>query len=278
MAQMLRLNERSLHDGPTAAEVKKRVFLSLFMADRWCSFGLALPIQIQEKELPSTQAIDEAAFCKYEFETFGAPDQLAAGLWAHKIELASIFGRIQLFIHSVVKEHPMLDTSETCANTLASLLADWKQNLPDNVKLTRANLDAHQAKQQGSLFIDLHLGYHYYSMLLYFPFLGRHNVAERFEHLQADKCKDHALAFTSLLVKGESERECEVVHATVGHMTVISSAALLYHLLSGPKDGAQVLRETLSINFGFLVELQTYWPSLTKWVSRDLFQLNEAAF
>lgn len=266
MAQMLRLNEQSGEDDPVSAEVKKRVFLSIFMADRWCSFGLALPVQIRTEELPSAKAIDEATFSSEDFGTRLLNDQVPIGLWGYKAELAVIFGQIQQFIRSVVMERLSPQDSDACADSMASMLMRWEQRLPHDVHFTDANLEAQKLKGNGSVFIDLHLGYHYYSMLLRFPFIGRRNKVGNEEHPEAARCRNHALAFSSLLAAGKSQHGCEIVHATVGHMTVISSSVLLYNLLSGTDDVVQISREHLSLNFGVIVELQGYWPCLTKWV------------
>lgn len=266
MAQMLRLNERSEDDDPVSAEVKKRIFLSLFMADRWCSFGLALPMQIRIEELPHAKAIDEAIFSSEGFETRWTNDQSRIGLWAYKTDLAVIFGQVQHFIRSVVTERLSPQDCDACADSIASMLMHWEQNLPHDVRLTEANLEAQRLQGKGGVFIDLHLGYHYYSMLLRFPFIGRRNEMGNEEHPEAARCRSHALAFSSLLAAGKSQRGCEVAHSTVGHMTVISSSVLLHNLLSGTDDVVRISRENLTLNFATIVELQAYWPGLTKWV------------
>lgn len=268
MAQMLRLSTLNEHDSAIDEEVKKRISLSLFMADRWYSHALALPTQMQAHELPSAPAVDESVFQTQEYGKTLADCRPSYGLWAHKITIARSFDRIQQMIQHIVQAYPTEQYIDQQVELLAHDLLGWQQDLPSSMLPTQPNVDAYKAKQHGGTFIDLHLGYFFYATLLFFPFLGRPGSEPQHRHAYAYKCWEAALSYANLLALARNTPGCETVHATVGHMTVVSSAVLLHHFLSvsGIHD-ASVAREALVSNFAALMELQNLWPGLTKWVS-----------
>lgn len=271
MAHVLRLNVHDPNDALVVHEVKKRIFLSLFMADRWYSFGLALEPQLKEKDLPSDHAIDERAFQSTSYGQILSTNPLR-GLWAHRIDLVKIFGHIHALNHRFVEQVIDERTVDSQALAIAQKLERWASTLPTDVHLTRSNMAAYKASGQGGSFVDLHLGYHYYSIVLYFQYLGRSQPAKgTAHHPYVSRCRHHALAYSTALSLAKAEGGCDVVHSTVGHMTVVCSAVLLYSLLFGEEAESAAIRDSLLSNFQIISELETYWPALEKWVSTRAF-------
>lgn len=267
LAQIMSLNVCDPNESAVTQEVKKRVSLSLFMADRWHSFGLGVPMQLQIADLPDSSAIDEDVFHSTDFETLRLESTPRPGLWAYRIELAKVFGRIQGLLRAMAEEATRADLIAEETEAIVGILEHWKQSLPDDLHLTTENVTMFRMRGRGAELVDLHLGYYHYSTLLFFEYLGRQHPSSKEHHPYAKRCRENALAYASLLAFARAQQGCETVHATVGHMTVISSSVLLYYLLSNDLEEVRASREALISNFESLVELQRYWPGLTRWVS-----------
>ena len=55
---------------------------------------------------------------------------------------------------------------------LAYRLDRWSDNLPEDLKYNKTNLAYFAASSLGRIFLSMHIGYHRYCQLLYYPFLG----------------------------------------------------------------------------------------------------------
>lgn len=268
-AQLLRLQKPNVNDPPVLAETKKRIFLSLFMADRWYSSGLGLSPLLSDLELPLTPAVGESDFHGPDFGLKGQAVSYQPGLWSYRTEIARIFGRIQSLNASLVSRGIGRDEIDQKRQALDHELNSWQANLPEHMKFNDANLNAYVARNQGGAFVDLHLGFHHYATLLWFPCLGTRGDPSSGTQLYADKIKQHALRFSELLAIGSRHDGCKVVHYTIGHMTVISSSVLLYSFLSGKEPNPEVFRQRLIQNFEKIIELERLWPGLDKWASNS---------
>ncbi len=106
------------------------------------------------------------------------------------------------------------------------------------------------------------MGYYHYTNLLYFPFLDLRLEQTATQTLFADRCRRSAATFSDFLALSHDIDGCEVVYLIVGHMTVVSSAALLHVLLFGADIELPITRKRLEANFKTLVKLKAYWPAI----------------
>ena len=263
MAQILHLPERKDSDDLMQQETKRRVWWSLYMIDLWASAGLGLPRQVQElssNNLPMHEGIFHQA----------TPDAIPLdsrpGLWAHMISFVRVFGHIQDLHH----HHASGRVSDAEAEAITQRLADDLENalkaVPAEDLLTVENLESYSSVGLGPAFVALHLGYHHYATLLYFQYLDMELEPTPCRTLFAARCKQHAAAFSDLLKISVTSPGCEAVYVIVAHMTVVSSAALLYTLFFGREDELPSTRERLQVNFEKLIELRTYWPFVSSMV------------
>ncbi|KAF2031887.1 hypothetical protein EK21DRAFT_87708 [Setomelanomma holmii] len=95
------------------------------------------------------------------------------------------------------------------------------------------NLDMQRRKGYGGMFVALHLGYHYYNILLYFQYLEPESEPTHVSTTYAAECRRHGLVFSRLLHTARELGACHVVYLTVAHMTIVSSSVLLHLLLFG---------------------------------------------
>lgn len=267
MAQIMDLTTSGPACSLVDREVKRRVWWTLFMGDRWCSSGHGLPRQIDDSNRAVDLPMDESLFHSLnpDQHTFGVA--WSPGLWAHMITLVQLFGPIQDLNRRSAQGDVDADDVDRLVDELGGRLQLWHTMLPIDVKFSLENLRAHKARGIGGPFVALHLGFHHYSTLLYFQFLESRSPPAFRAQSYVERCKSHAASYSALLALARREGRCEAVYPTVGHMATVSSSVLLHTLLFGETDELPEARNGLNANFEALVELRNYWPSLASRVS-----------
>ncbi|UJO21958.1 uncharacterized protein CLAFUR5_08990 [Fulvia fulva] len=272
MAQILGLHRTYSQQGTILQETQCRVWWTLVLADNWCSAGLGVPRQLDGQGGDVPMPVDEYVFQLASSDLLHHPPQADTRqrLLAHMIHLVRILGPV----HELNYKLAQGDLAEIAAAepvyALSDRLDEWHTSLPSYMRLEDANLDRYRAEGLGGPFVALHLGHHHYCTLLYFRYLDATNGPTSASEAYARRCKLHAAAFSELLRKSGSKAGCEAVYATVGHMTVVSSAVHLHTLLLGEASGVAQARADLTSNFAALIELKKYWPCLEHLVGRLL--------
>ncbi|EKG17462.1 Transcription factor fungi [Macrophomina phaseolina MS6] len=262
MAQILSFPQSNENDSPVDQEVKRRVYWTLYMVDRWSSAGLGLTRQLPDA-LKYPMPVHELDFHQQFFEYY--PNQ-KRGLWAYFIDLAYIFGEIQ-DLHSRHVNGELEDAHfEEQAQALAAMLERFAETLPAELHLNVENLQWHAERGIGRTFVALHLGYHHYCSLVHFQYLDIQLPRTPKQRLFASRCKHHANTFSDLLKLSTEIPNCDAVYNIVGHMTVVSSSVLLYTLFFGDEDELPTTRQRLEHNFQVLIKLRGYWPSVSDMV------------
>ncbi|KAF7557811.1 hypothetical protein G7Z17_g469 [Cylindrodendrum hubeiense] len=248
-------------------EIKRRVWWTVFMADRWSSSSLGLPRQISDTELAVDLPMDETIFESLSAEETKLNVPWQPGLWAHMIALVQMFGPIQDLNRRSVYGNLTLEEMETGVTYISDQLENWERMLPVNVRMNEENLEQHIQTGTGGAFIALHLGYHHYATLLYFRFLEPPASTSPLVEIYHSKCNFHASSYSSLVKLAREKKGCEVMYPTVGHMAVVSSSVLLHTLLFGEQRDLQSARDALNENFAAILDLRRYWPNTAPMVS-----------
>jgi Fungal specific transcription factor domain len=266
MAQIMRLPSFDSGDMEVTRELKRRIWWTLFMADRWYSSGLGLPRQINDTERSSDLPMDESIFHALPVDQLTLDAPWKPGLWAHMITLVDLFGPIQDLNRRIVQED--LEDSEInrCAYDLSQKLDAWEDKLPADTKLNQENLEGHKNRNTGGPFVALHLGFHHYSTLLYFQYLESKGISTDMTRTFAERCKHHASSYSALLKFSREHKGFKAVYPTVGHMAIVSSSVLLHALLFGDEDQIPSARNSLNANFEALIELAQYWSAIKSMV------------
>ncbi|KAE8150341.1 hypothetical protein BDV25DRAFT_172224 [Aspergillus avenaceus] len=268
MAQILRLPKPTQGDDTITVETKLRTWWSLYMIDQWSSAGLNIPRQIPDgsqhrhpiselkfQELLPGEVVDDCLLVK-------------PALWGYMVTLARIFGHIQ-HLHQRLADGTSDDSStELATYQLESELECFLRDLPTEVRFNIDNLRTHAALGLGPAFVALHLGYHHYSTLLYFPYLGTQLSRVTDHEAFAVRCRHHAAAFSELLKSSNEMEGCEVLYFIVAHMAVTSSSVLLHTLLFGQEDELPDTRRRLYYNFQVLLKLKSFWPGVDLMMER----------
>ncbi|RDW57482.1 hypothetical protein BP6252_13742 [Coleophoma cylindrospora] len=266
MAQIMRLPLVDPGDTVVMGELKRRIWWTLYMADRWYSSGLDLPRQINESERSTELPMEESTFRDLPIDQLALDTPWKPGLWAYMITLVDVFGPIQDLNHRIVQEHVEDEEIDRCAYDLSRKLDAWERSLPADIILNEENLQLHKQKSNGGPFVALHLGFHHYSTLLYFQYLESKGTSTSTTKMFAERCKYHASSYSALLKFARENEGFKAVYPTVGHMAIVSSSVLLHTLLFGDEDKISSARNSLNANFEALVELEHYWPSLKSMV------------
>jgi hypothetical protein len=269
MAQIMRLPSFNASETAVTSEIKRRVWWTLFMADRWYSASLDLPRQIKEMERSSDLPMNESTFHALATGQITLDSPWSPGLWAHMITLVDLFGPIQDLNRHIVQEDLEEVEIDRCAYELSHRLDAWEDMLPVDTKLSTENLEEHKKKGTGGPFVALHLGFHHYSTLLYFQYLETKGGSTTTTNAFAERCKHHASAYSALLKFSRENVGFQAVYPTVGHMAIVSSSVLLYTLLFGDEIQIPNARSSLNANFEALIELEQYWPALKSMVQCD---------
>lgn len=276
-AEILGLPQPDPADDAVAQEVRLRIWWSLYMIDRWSSAGSGLPRQLahgNDYPLPMDE-LQFTALCPGSPQTPTVPMHQPPGLWGQMVKLANIFAHIQ-DLHRQHADHPDGHTqAEAETRRLAGELGVFLNQLPDTAVLTEENMRRLAAQGHGSTLVALHLGYHHYATLLYFPYLDLQLERTETHLFFAAQCKHHAAAFSDLLLASRKIPHCDAVYFIVAHMAVVSSAALLHTLLFGDDAELPQTRHRLEANFETIVQLRRYWPAVSHLMDR-LFAFQSA--
>ncbi|GME55823.1 hypothetical protein BKCO1_3000229 [Neofusicoccum parvum] len=266
MAQILSLPQPGPLDTPVDQEIKRRVYWTLYMVDRWNSAGLGLTRQLPDALNQYPMPAHELEF--HQALRFRYHANMKRGLWAYFVDLAYIFGEIQDLHRRHVSGELEDAHFEEQAQGLAAMLERFAEGLPAELRLNVDNLKWHADRGIGRTFVALHLGFHHYSTLIHFQYLDIQLPRTPKQRLFASRCKHHANTFSDLLKLSTEIPYCDAVYNIVAHMTVVSSSVLLYTLFFGDEDELPTTRQRLEQNFEILIKLRGYWPSVSDMMDR----------
>lgn len=243
------------------------------MIDIWSSAGLKLSRQLnfrEDVELP----LEEAQFLSLSpYDPYRTDRSQPTGIWGEMARLACLWSEIQDLNTTSVEQHLMPMSLTLQIDEMVHKLEQWRRNLPPFLEETRENLERAATLGQGTSFAALHLGFHYYHEVLFYPFMAEsHQSPSPLANSYADRCTKHAQAFCDLLYLAEQTDNCKCMYAMVGHMLVVTSTVYMHMLLFNDKGTGEVqlsqIRKRLEHNFEILNELQAHWMTLDTSLSR----------
>jgi hypothetical protein len=266
-AQLLNFDTISHVESRIEREVYRRVWSSCYMIDVWSSAGLGISRNL-DRSYSTQSCMMEDEFQDLDPTSKQTKDATTTspGLWAHMIKLAHIFVSVQEYHQRLlVSEGDYSGIYQTAAIISAKFDA-YLNELPADIHLNDGNLDSHIRRGLGQTLVALHLGFHHYATLLYYPYLDRADSASEQESSFSSRCKFHAAALSDIIKMSLQRPNCQARYHIVGHMTTISSSVLLYTLLFGDETELGAARDRLQINFAKLIELNKYWLGTSEFV------------
>ncbi|KAL2068486.1 hypothetical protein VTL71DRAFT_16584 [Oculimacula yallundae] len=231
-------------------EVAKRTYLSVLITGNWSTADMSIAPVASEYPAQHLPLLDEEDFLVLRKR----PQR--HGLWAQMAQTIDIFREI-LEVIILLSSGELLAAQIKKVSQLAQRLDQWENQLPERLKYRPDNLEYFQQNGFEKTFLAMHIGYHHYRQLLYFPFLDPRND----NHL-ASECKKHAMMVSEIASRGG-----KLVYYIIGHILVVSSSIHLHTLLLGGGDVDRA-RQYLLSNFNILIKLKSYWPMIDAAVAK----------
>lgn len=244
------------------------VYWSLSMIDIWNSAGLQLPRQLSRSDdipLP----IEESIFLRPSRNS-SYPDSASSSILAEMVHLAHIWAEIHDLNKAIVSGSMQPECLSRAVDGLSKQLKSWSASLQPHLKATKENLEHYASLGLGSSLAALHLGFHYYNVVLYYQFLAEDAYDSAVAATTySESCKSHATHFCNLLYICNNISGCECLYIMVGHMLVVTSTVYIHTLLFSPvEEQTRTARRRLEQNFQILTQLQCYWIKLDDSLSR----------
>ncbi|KAH7336167.1 putative C6 transcription factor [Rhexocercosporidium sp. MPI-PUGE-AT-0058] len=231
-------------------EVRRRTYLSVVITGKWSSADMSIAPVRAEYPPENLLLLDEEDFLALRLKL---PRH---GIWTQMAKTIDLFREI-LDVILRLGTGRALATQIGEVNRLADRLDRWEHELPPVLKYSTENFEYFQGIEFGKTFLAMHIGYHHYRQLLYFPFLDPRN-----ENRLAFECKKHAMMVSKIASQGG-----KLVYYIIGHILVVSSSVHLHTLLLGGGD-VDKARVYLLSNFDILMKLKMYWPVIDSAVGR----------
>jgi hypothetical protein len=269
-SQAIRLSQIPA-DVTVQTEIRRRTWLSVVMSDKWSSADLSVPPMVVEDQSSLFPMTDD-------FEFLSAPPNGLAistnryssrhSMWGQMAGTVNLFHRINEILLSLRLNPSSIHSLEREIADVADQLDEWAINLPAKLKYTAENTSCFNNIRLGRIFLGMHVGYHHYRQLLFYPFLDSRQYkqpADRISDHLSDKylrlCKENARAVSDIMKVAFEVPGCDLVQFIYGHILVVSSSIHLYTLLfSEGEEDANMARERLISNFQILMQLKRYWP------------------
>lgn len=257
------------------------------MIDVWSSTAVKLPTLLPARtDLPLP--MDDLVYLSLS-PTTGTPSSSAGSPLSHSgaqlvsqmVKVNRILMEINAFNHRCVTTNPSWDELELGVEMLTARLDGWLAGLPRAMRDTPENFAWFASRGLGRIFAAVYLGYYHYGQLLYYQFLhgavtdpaptattpGTPSLDRR--HDYARRCKEHAARLCETVYRAHATPGADVRYTMTSHVLVIASTVQIHTLLfSDDEDDIGVARRRLERNFELLLQLQTYWPTVDRAISR----------
>ncbi|KAL3426867.1 transcriptional regulatory protein [Phlyctema vagabunda] len=271
-SQAIRLWEMTRQSNTVSREVCRRTWLSVVICDRWSAADMATSPTYSKKYKDNFPLLDEKEFVELSSSSNGLREILnpsGNGLWAQMAKTIDTFRRISEMIYSLGSNSTSASVQEENVVGLAGQLDTWASELPQRLIYTTENLEYFSDEGFGKTFLAMHIGYHHFRQLLYFPFLDSLRRSSNSRHLTyVELCKTNAMHVSNIADVSFRSNSCHLLYYIIGHILVVSSGVHLHTLLFSNPQEAEQARGHLVSNFEILMRLKTYWPVIDVSVSR----------
>ncbi|KAJ5372717.1 hypothetical protein N7517_004723 [Penicillium concentricum] len=262
-------------DSPISQEEYRRTWLSVNIASDWS----ATDISIEPVSLIHGPAVDLLQFDDIAFQSLD-PGPVEAtsclhpspyNMWAYMARSLDIVNKTSVLLRRM--SQGLIAFHDYCqeAGVLEGRLDQWEQSLPPSLRYTTENIMSAVKQGLGRTFLAMHIGYHHFREMLFFPFLDARrdqyttiNLTEK-----ATQCKRSANIISEILQHSTDIECCDLNCYIYGHIAVISSCVHLHTLLFSDKpESLSMARQWLLFNFKYLMDIKSYWPVVEHSLSR----------
>ncbi|KAI9924929.1 hypothetical protein MW887_006335 [Aspergillus wentii] len=251
-------------------EERRRTWLSVCIADQWSSANLSVePVPPPAQEV--LPAVDDVEFHTYDPELL-REDYASSrcNMWSHMTRALEIYTGIRGLLRRLSRGMISFDTYRVEVSSWRQHLDRWTERLPEGMVYSTANIKSFATQGLGRTFLSMHIGYHHFQQMLYFPFLDARagNKAAQ-QGYNAAQCRSSANIVSEIIQCSTGTKDCELNHFLYGHIVMISSCVHLYTLCFGEESAEQSMaRRRLLSNFEYLMRLKLHWPIVEHFVKR----------
>lgn len=251
---------------PLSQEEHRRTWLSVNIGSAWSAIDISIePVSLNHGLQVDLLELDDMAFQSLDPDllqrTYRSPPS-PYNMWAFMAKTLDIFNKTSVLLRRMSQGLIPFDDYCQEAAVLEGRLDQWEESLPLTLRYTTENVMSSVKQRLGRTFLAMHIGYHHFRQMLFFPFLDARreqytgNLAKN-----AAQCKQSANIISGILRHSTDIEDCDLNCYIYGHIAVISSCVHLHTLLfSDNSDSLYVARQWLLLNFKYLMHVKSYWP------------------
>ncbi|CAG7985062.1 unnamed protein product [Penicillium nalgiovense] len=255
-------------------EEHRRTWLSVNIASDWSAIDISVePISLNHGLEVDLLKFDDIAFQSLDpglvQGTYSSPSS-PYNMWAYMARTLGIFNRTSVLLRQM--SQCLISFDDYCqeAVVLEDRLDEWEKSLPPNLRYTTENIMSAVKQRLGRTFLAMHIGYHHFRQILFFPSLDARRDHDNTKLTKiASQCKRSANIISDILRHSTDIENCDLNCFIYGHIAVISSCVHLHTLLLSDKPEAlSMARQWLLLNFKYLMGIKSYWPVVEHSVAR----------
>lgn len=267
----------------TDREIRRRTMWSCFLMDRFNSSGTDRPIFVAEQYIRAQLPIKESFF---QMEITGPTEDLESsvpnpvdpdagqpsnvrdnmGVAAYMIRLVAVWGRLIHYLNLGGKErdkYPMW-SEDSMFMTIGQAAQEWKEQLPESLQYTPANLQSHASEKIANQFIFLHLVYNQILLFMNRFALPTPGVRQTFPRDMPDDFLQSAQR-SALEAANQISALCHeamdhlVVAPFAGYCAFFSSTVHIHGAFSKNTPLEASSKQNLAWNVKYLTKMKKYW-------------------
>ncbi|KAG9289498.1 hypothetical protein G9A89_001270 [Geosiphon pyriformis] len=245
----------------TNGEVRKRVWWSCYISDRFVSAGLGRPMIIDDSD------------CDVPLPTPGllpGDEMEVVDCWVRAIKLVQILGRVLMHIYGIKSKHTTHAATDSVLAGLDRELNSWREALPPDSQYDPGKSFSDLKNQRYGL---LHLTFYTTQILLHRPHIrGPKSKAPPSSIPSLTICTMAANNITHITYRSMKEGQLKVFWNFILHFFFTASIMHVINALSGDDRFREVAKHGLRMSLKCLEYLKKYWFSSEKciMVIRDL--------
>ncbi|KAF3386150.1 hypothetical protein F1880_000593 [Penicillium rolfsii] len=258
-------------------EERRRTWLTVRISSQWSASDMgtgAIAVPYSQLSLPCVDDLSFHTGPASSLQESPGPTKLQYALWCQMAGTLEIFDKVASLLRRLSQSDDVSFTTYCSeAPLLAQQLRQWANNLPAILQYSMSNLQILSELGLGRTFLAMHIGYHHFYQMLYFPFLNA-SVASSSKQSAPEtsffrdgalECKNSANAVSEIVQIASNKKNCELLCHLYAHITVVSSCVHLHTLLlSEDTSELAMARERLLLNFRYLLILKAYWPAVDR--------------
>ncbi|GFF29083.1 uncharacterized transcriptional regulatory protein C1327.01c [Aspergillus udagawae] len=254
-------------------EERRRTWLSIRIADPWTIIDMSVNSGASLNNLNVLPEVDDVAFHTYDPELLRevpVPSSSRCDMWAQMAGTLDIYTRISVLLTRLSRGVMTFDAYVSEVPLLKECLDGWVRGLPPTLAYSSKNLAFFAKQGLGRNFLAMHIVYHHFRQMLFFPSLdaraGR-NAASTADGIA--QCRKSANAISEIIDCFTKVDDCQLDYFLFGHVAIVSSCVYMQALiLSEELSELSTARQHLVSNFEYLMGLKTHWPAVRQSIAR----------